>query len=98
MTTVALASRSGVSVPTVKRILAGKSDSASFANVAAVAEALGIAVSFEARDPDDLRREQARAKSEWLARPMADTAGYQRLVERCYHDFLAGPPRRLWAP
>ncbi len=103
-----VARRSGVSVPTVKRILGGQLAQASFGHVAAVAAALGAPIGLEPTDPEELCRVQARAKAEAIARLVQGTSGlegqgldsaeFARLVERSYHELLAGPRRRLWAP
>lgn len=101
----ALAERSGVSEPTVKRILSGQD--ASFANVTAVAAAMGLKLGFEETDAQDLRRAQAEKKARHIARMVqgtsalesqaVDDATYQRLVEKSLHELLAGSSRRLWA-
>ena len=103
----ALAQRSGVSAPTVKRILGGHDSGASFANVAAVAAALGVSLTFDESDPDEVCRRQARLKAAQVARLVqgtsalesqaVDTPTYERLVERTYHELLAGSRRRLWS-
>lgn len=108
MTYSALAARSGVSEPTVKRILGGHLGEASFANVAAVAAALGAPFELAAIDVEEFRRQQARTKAEAIARLVqgtsaleaqaVDRAAYERLVERTFHELLAGSGRRLWAP
>ena len=108
MTYAALAARSGVSEPTVKRILGGHLGEASFANVAAVAAALGAPFELAAIDVEAFRRQQARTKAEAIARLVQGTSAleaqalyrvaYERLVERTYHELLAGSGRRLWAP
>ncbi|MBK7404175.1 MAG: helix-turn-helix domain-containing protein [Phycisphaerales bacterium] len=102
----ALAERSGVSEPTVKRILSGGAEAASFEKVAAVAEALGMPLAFEAIDPDEFRERTAREKAERIARLVQGTSALEgqavrgeearRLVERSYHELLAGSGRRLW--
>lgn len=113
MTFPALAERSGVSEPTVKRILGGLGGAvggvggASFAHVAAVAEALGMPLTAEPVDADAMRLAAAREKAERIARLVqgtsaleaqaVDEAEYRRLVERSVHELLAGPPRRLWS-
>jgi transcriptional regulator with XRE-family HTH domain len=101
-----LSVRSGVPIPTVKRILGGRLGEASFANVAAIAEALGSPIGGEAIDVEELRRRQARLRAEQVARLVQGTsaleaqavgeAAYRTLVERSYHELLAGSPRRLW--
>jgi len=103
-----LAARSGVSEPTVKRIFGGQFGAASCGNVAAVARALGATFVLVEADSDELCREQARIKAEQVARLVqgsnalegqaADTQTYNRLVEKSYHELLAGPKRRLWSP
>ena len=102
-----LARRSGVSEPTVKRILGGQLGEASFANVAAVAQALGATLALQETDADELCRRQARRKAEHVARLVQGTIAlesqavdaqvYRRLVEKSYHELLAGSKRRLWS-
>jgi transcriptional regulator with XRE-family HTH domain len=107
MSFAVLASRSGVSEPTVKRILGGRMGEASFANVVAIADALGVSLNASETAPDELCRQQARCKAERIARLVqgtsalenqaVDAPAYQRLVEQCYHELLAGSKRKLWA-
>ena len=107
MTYPALARRSGVSEPTVKRMLGGQAGAASFSNVAAVASALGLRMDFVPSDPQEFRRAEARSKAAMVARLVQGTSGLEnqgvdaqameRLAERTYHELLAGSPRRLWA-
>ena len=107
MSHTALASRSGVSEPTVKRILGGQLGAASFANVIAIAEALGVSFGLVETDADEFRRQQARRKAEHVARLVQGTSAlesqavdgdtYHRIVERSYHSLLAGSKRRLWS-
>ncbi len=102
-----LAERSGVSEPTAKRILGGHAASASYASVAAIAEALGMPLRSEAIDPDEFRERVALEKARHLARMVQGTsaleaqavppAEFRRLVARSVHELLAGPPRRLWS-
>ena len=106
MSHAALAAQSGVSEPTVKRILGGKLAEASFENVRAVAEALGVTLAVQEIDVDELRRRQARGKAERLVRYVqgnsalegqgVDDATRERLVERTYHELMAGSGRGLW--
>ena len=107
MSFASLAARSRVSEPTVKRILGGHFAEASFANVAAVAEALGSSLGLNETDPEELRRQQARRKAEEVARLVQGTSAlesqavdaqtYNRLIEKSYHELLAGSKRRLWS-
>lgn len=108
MSYAALAQRSGVSQPTVKRMLQGQSASASYANVVAVADALGVSLELRDRDVDEVREEQARKKAQRVAKMVQGTSAlegqavdggtYNRLVDRSYHELLAGSRRRLWSP
>lgn len=107
MSLAMLAARSGVSEPTVKRILGGQLGEASFSNVAAIVRALGATLELEETDTDELCRQQARRKAERVARLVqgtsalesqaVDSQAYNRLVERSYHELLAGSKRRLWS-
>lgn len=107
LTHAALAARSGVSEPTVKRILGGHLAEASFANVSAVLDALGLSLQTGEVSVREMREHQARRKAEEIARLVqgtsalesqaVDDATYRELVERTYHELLAGPARRLWS-
>jgi transcriptional regulator with XRE-family HTH domain len=107
MSIPSLAVRSGVSEATVKRILGGQIGEASFANVAAVAEALGVPLGLIETDVDELCRKQARKKAEQVVRLVqgtsalesqaVDTQTYNRLLEKSFHELLAGSKRRLWS-
>ena len=107
MSFAVLAARSGVSEPTVKRMLGGQIADSSFANVAAVAHALGCSFDLDEPDVDELCNQQARKKAEQIARLVQGTSAlesqavdaetYRRLVEKSYHELLAGSRRRLWA-
>ena len=49
-----LSKRCGVSRPTVQRILSGRQAAASFANIVAIAESLGLGLRFDSKvDPAD---------------------------------------------
>ncbi len=103
-----LAQRSGVSRPTVQRILSGRSRTASFASVVAIGNALGLELRFtSAVTPDQLKRQQARTKAKQLTGLVQGTcglegqgvnsAGYEAMVEQTTHELLAGSERRLWS-
>jgi transcriptional regulator with XRE-family HTH domain len=103
-----LSKRCGVSRPTVQRILSGRQPAASFANVVAIAEALGLGLRFESRaDPGRLRREQAERKARRLVSLVQGTSGLEgqavdreaveAMVEQTTHELLAGPKRKLWS-
>ena len=103
-----LARRSGVSRPTVQRILTGRQPAASFANVAVIAEALGLGLRFESRvEPGRLKQEQAERKARSLVALVQGTSGLEgqavdrgaveSMVEQTAHELLAGPKRKLWS-
>lgn len=102
-----VAARCGLSLVTVKRILAGSSPDSSFASVTAVGRALGVEFEVRAEDPDSMREKQARARAETVVRWLQGTSALEaqgldadalrRMTERTYHELLAGPRRRLWA-
>jgi len=107
MSLMAIAHRSGVSLPTVRRILRGRLAEASFVNVAKVSEALGAPIGLAETDINEFRRRQARSKAERIARLVqgtsalesqaVDASTYDSIVERSFHELLAGPKRRLWS-
>ena len=102
-----LAQRSGVPVPTVKRIFGGQIAQASFANIAAIANALGLSLALGESSADQLCRQQARKKARQMARLVQGTSAlesqavdektYNRLVEKAFREILAGPKRKLWS-
>lgn len=107
MTYPSLAERSGVSEPTVKRVLAGRIAEASFENVAAIADALGMPLMADPIDVEDFREQVARQKAERVARLVQGTSAleaqavdadqYRKLVERSMRELLTGSRRLLWA-
>jgi transcriptional regulator with XRE-family HTH domain len=103
-----LAQRSGVSRPTVQRILSGRYSAASFSSVVAIGEALGLKLKFDSTAaPEQLKREQARTKAKKLVSQVqgtsglegqaVDRAGVEALVEQTTHELLAGSKRKLWS-
>lgn len=104
-----LAQRSGVSLPTVQRILRNGGGQTTYANLEAVAEALGM--SFELKstcDEQDFVEKQAWKKAESIARMVQGTSAlesqavdhdtYQQIVRQTVHELMAGSRRRLWNP
>ncbi|MEN6407314.1 MAG: helix-turn-helix domain-containing protein [Thermoguttaceae bacterium] len=104
-----LAKRSGVSLPTVQRILCNGGRHTTFANLEAVAAALGM--SFELRTAcgeQDFAEQQARTKAEAIARMVQGTSAlesqavdhdtYRQMVKQTVHELMAGPRRKLWNP
>jgi len=107
MSLLALSKRSGVSMPTVARILSGAQPAASFANVAAVAYALGMEVGIrQTRRAASFREQQAKHKAERLVGMVQGTSGLEEqglnddalrdMKRRTVHELLAGSSRRLW--
>ena len=74
-----LAQRSGVSLPTVNRILGGAAERAAYATLKAVAHALGM--DFELKSTmgeQDFAEQQAQAKAEVIARMVQGTSALSR--------------------
>jgi transcriptional regulator with XRE-family HTH domain len=103
-----LSRRCGVSRPTVQRILSGHHAAASFANVLAIAESLGLGLRFDSEvDTRDLRQEQAERKAKKLVALVQGTSGLEgqavdeksveSMVEQTMHELLAGSKRKLWS-
>jgi transcriptional regulator with XRE-family HTH domain len=103
-----LSKRCGVSRPTVQRILSGRHPAASFSNVMAIAESLGLGLRFHSRvEPARLRREQAERKARKLVALVQGTSGLEgqavdrqaveSMVEQTTHELLVGSKRHLWS-
>lgn len=101
-----LAKRSRVSLPTVNRILSGQHTGASFANVLAIAEALGMELTAEAKTrSDEFRHKQATRKARRLVRLVQGTSALEgqgldqheieEMVERTSRELLP-TKRKLW--
>jgi transcriptional regulator with XRE-family HTH domain len=104
----ALAERSGVSLPTVHRILAGHSPAASFDNTLAIAQALGMQLdAVPLLKTQELLEQQARKKAEQLVRMVQGTSALEgqgvsgnqiaHMIRKTVRELLAGSRRRLWA-
>ncbi len=107
MSTEALARRSKVSRPTVCRILKGDHASASFKNVVAVAEALGMKTLFEPEVDDRKYLEQeAERKAKYAAALVQGTMGLESqgvnpsekesLIREVKGRLLSGSKRKIW--
>lgn len=94
-------------MPTVVRTLSGRNAQVSLQNVAAISEALGMAIEVvPTTDIDDLRERQARRKARLLVSMAQATSGLEsqavdddllrRMEDRTVHELLARSPRRLW--
>ena len=108
MSQYALAQRSGVSLPTVQRILAGDQPRASLSSVLALANALALRLGLESQsDADELLEREARQKAERLVGMVQgsaalegqglDEATRERMIQRTVHELLAGSRRKIWA-
>jgi len=104
-----LALRSGVSLPTVQRILRDGGEHATYATVKAVAHALGMDLELRNTvDEQDFAERQARTKAEAIVRMVqgssalesqaVDAETYRHMVDQTVHELMAGPRRRLWNP
>ena len=108
MSRQALADRSGVSIATVNRVLAGRIENASFRNVDAIARALGMSLQWKPKaSPFEFKREQARAKAKRLAALVQGTSALEgqavstktksEIEEEIACRLIAGPGRKLWS-
>ena len=102
-----LAKRSGVSEPTVKRILRNGYETVSFAKVMSVANALGIDLRMGSReDTYTMRRNQALMKAQSLVNLVQGTSALEaqavdsvtikQMVEETMHKLLS-TKKKLWA-
>jgi transcriptional regulator with XRE-family HTH domain len=103
-----LAERSGISLPTVHRILAGDRHSPRLSSVLALASALGVRLGCdEESTADELRQKQAWLKAKRLVGMVQGSAALEgqgldeetreRMVQQTVHELLAGSRRRIWA-
>ena len=104
----ALANRSGVSLPTVHRILSGHGSATSVENILAIAQVLGMDLEAVPRvDAGTILEQQARKKAERLVRMVQGTSALEaqgvssrhlgQMVKKTVQELLAGSRRRLWA-
>lgn len=107
MSRSALAERSRVSLPTTNRILSGGHSKASFANVVAIAEALGMDLTVQRNTPsEEFRRTQAMNKARRLVSLVQGTSALEgqgldqdeieEMVGRTFRELLPAN-RKLWA-
>jgi transcriptional regulator with XRE-family HTH domain len=106
MSRPALARRSGVSLATVNRVLGDGMGQASFKNVVAIAEALGMPFRWAASPAFAFRQRQAKLKSKQLAAMVQGTSALEgQAVEQAVQEeieeeiecrLLAGSKRKLW--
>ena len=104
-----LAERSGVSLPTVQRILSGHNPAASFENTVMIAEILGMQLDAVPVIPaNEVLRQQAQKKAQRLVGMVQGTSALEaqgvsarhigQMIKRTTQELLAGSRRRLWAP
>ena len=102
-----LAERSGVSMPTVQRILSDHSLAASFENTVAIAQAMGMQLDAVPIFPaHEILEQQARKKAERLVGMVQGTSALEaqavstqhigQMVKKTIQELLAGSRRRLW--
>lgn len=103
-----LAERSGVSLPTVQRILTGRSPAASFENTLAIAHVLGMELdATPTASASEVLELQAREKAKKLVRMVQGTSALEaqgvskqqitEMIQRTVGELLKGSRRRLWA-
>ncbi len=102
-----LAQRSGVSLPTVNRVLSGD-ENATYATLQSIAQALGLNFELKPTASDqDYAEQQAREKAERIARMVQATSAlecqavdretFDEMVRQTVHELMAGSRRRLWS-
>lgn len=108
MTFEALSKRSGVPISTLKAIFKKGVERATFANVAAIADALGIDIEFtDGVDSYELLHQQAVKKARELVGMVQATSGLEsqavaqrqieKMIQQLVHKLMAGSRRKLWA-
>ena len=108
MTFEALSKRSEVPVSTLKAIFKKGIEHATFANVAAIADALGVEIEFTSEvDSYELLHQQALKKARELVGMVQGTSGLEsqavgqnqieKMVSQLVHQLMAGSRRKLWA-
>ena len=107
MTFEVLSKRSGVPVSTLKAIFKKGVEHATFANVAAIADALGVDIKITANlESYDLMHQQAVKKARELVGLVQGTSALEsqgvsesqmeKMVQWLVHTLMAGSPRKLW--
>ena len=108
MTFEALSKRSDVPVSTLKAIFKKGVEHATFANVAAIADALGVDIEFtDEVDSYELLHQQAVKKARELVGMVQATSGLESqaveqnqietMIQQLVHKLMAGSRRKLWA-
>jgi transcriptional regulator with XRE-family HTH domain len=108
MTFEALSKRSGVPVSTLKAIFMKGIEHSTFANVAAIADAIGVDIEFANEvDSYELLHQQAVKKARELVGMVQGTSGLEAqavapnqievMIQQLVHQLMAGSRRKLWA-
>ncbi len=108
MTFEVLSKRSGVPVSTLKAIFKKGVEHATFANVAAIADALSVDIEFaDEVDSYEILQQQAVKKARELVGMVQGTSGLEsqavgpkeieRMISQLVHKLMAGSRRKLWA-
>ncbi len=108
LTLEALSERSEVPVSTLKAIFRKGVEHATFANVVAIAEALGVDIEFvDTVDSYQLLHQQATKKARELVGMVQGTSGLESqaveksqielMIQQLIHQLMAGSRRKLWA-
>jgi transcriptional regulator with XRE-family HTH domain len=107
MSKTSVSRRSGVSLPTVNRILSGSETKPNLASVQAIAGALGLEIKIEPiQNAREFRRERAKQKAKRLVKMVQGTMALEaqavesaildELVEETADQLAVAGSRRLW--
>ena len=98
--------RAGLSIATVKNILARKVN-ASFEAMMAISGAMGVDFRIRARSVSAFRREQARRKAKEILKMVqassaleaqaVDENAIKKMEQQTIAELLSGPRRKLWS-
>ncbi|MEE8452247.1 MAG: helix-turn-helix transcriptional regulator [Thermoguttaceae bacterium] len=108
MSRTALARRSGVSLPTVNRMLNDGIGNVTFSNVWAVAAALGMEVTVVTTCSSlQLQEQEARAKAKKIMELVQGTSALetqavdgptvQEMTKKTVYELMSGSKQRLWS-
>lgn len=108
MSRTALARRSGVSLPSVNRMLNDGIDRATLSNVRAVTAALGMELTVVPTCSSfELQQQQARAKAKKIVELVQGTSALetqavdgqavQEMTTKTVYELMSGSKRRLWS-
>lgn len=102
----AVAKRTGLSLRSVQRIMAGEESEPKFKSIAAIADVVGMAIQFAEEDVHAVRRRQAEQMASRIVAMVqgtsaleaqgVSTSAIQDLREQTINELLGGSNRRLW--